>query len=113
MAIHDAGVACWDTKYFYFNPRPTQLDPTIKTGTGIPNFPAYVSGHSTFSASAAAVLSYLFPARTTDFDAMANEASLSRLYGAIHYQSDCKEGLSLGKRVGAYTVNFGLVDGAN
>ncbi len=113
MALHDAGVACWDTKYFYFNPRPTQLDPTIKTGTGIPNFPAYVSGHSTFSASAAAVLSYLFPAGSTDFEAMANEASLSRLYGAIHFQSDCKEGLSLGKRIGAYSINLGLADGAN
>ena len=72
-----------------------------------------MSGHSTFSALAAAVLSYLFPAGTNDFGSMANEASLSRWYGAIHYQSDCKEGLSLGKRVGAYSVNFGLADGAN
>ena len=113
MAIHDAGVACWNTKYFYFNPRPTQLDPTIKTSTGIPNFPAYVSGHSTFSASAAAVLSYLFPQSASDFNAMADEASNSRLYGAIHYRSDCKEGLSLGKRVGGYTVNFANNDKAN
>jgi PAP2 superfamily len=113
MALHDAGVACWNTKYFYFNPRPSQLDPSIKTTTGIPNFPAYVSGHSTFSASAAAVLSYLFPETTNDFNTMADEASNSRLYGAIHYRSDCKEGLSLGKRVGAYTVTFAQADGAN
>ncbi len=113
MALHDAGVACWNTKYFYFNPRPSQLDPSIKTTTGIPNFPAYVSGHSTFSASAAAVLSYLFPEAATDFTTMADEASNSRLYGAIHYRSDCKEGLSLGKRVGAYTVIFAQADGAN
>ncbi|MFM9838637.1 MAG: phosphatase PAP2 family protein [Cyclobacteriaceae bacterium] len=113
MALHDAGVACWNTKYFYFNPRPSQLDPSIKTTTGIPNFPAYVSGHSTFSASAAAVLSYLFPEATNDFNTMADEASNSRLYGAIHYRSDCKEGLSLGKRVGAYTVTFAQADGAN
>ncbi len=113
MALHDAGVACWNTKYFYFNPRPSQLDPSIKTTTGIPNFPAYVSGHSTFSASAAAVLSYLFPQGTTSFNAMADEASNSRLYGAIHYRSDCKEGLGLGKRVGGYTVNYAMTDGAN
>jgi hypothetical protein len=35
-------------KIFYFNPRPSQLNPAIKTTTGIPNFPAYISGHSTF-----------------------------------------------------------------
>lgn len=113
MAIHDSGVSCWDTKYFYFNPRPTQLDPSIKTGTGIPNFPAYVSGHSTFSAGAATVLGYLFPAGKTYFDEQAQEASMSRLYGAIHYRSDCKEGIELGKRVAAYTVNFAQTDGAN
>src|SRR6187399_95375 len=39
MALMDAAIVCWDTKYFYFNPRPTQLDPNIKTLTGIPNFP--------------------------------------------------------------------------
>lgn len=113
VALHDAAVACWDTKYFYFNARPTQLDPSIKTGTGIPNFPAYVSGHSTFSSSAATVLSYLFPGNATGFKEMAQEASMSRLYGAIHYRRDCEGGLDLGERVGNYTVNFAATDGAN
>ena len=27
MAMHDAAVGCWETKYFYFNPRPISLDP--------------------------------------------------------------------------------------
>ena len=66
---HNAAIACWDTKFFYFNARPTQLNPSIKTGTGIPNFPAYVSGHSTFSAAAAGLLTYLFPQGETDFKA--------------------------------------------
>ena len=75
------------TEYFYFNPRPSQLDPSIKTSTGIPNFPSYISGHSTFSGSAATVLSYLFPTDTQFFNDQASEASLSRLYGAIHYRN--------------------------
>ena len=112
MAIHDAGVGCWETKYFYFNPRPSQLDVSIRTGTGIPNFPAYTSGHSTFSASAATVLSYLFPADVQYFDEEATEASLSRLYGAIHYRSDCEKGLAHGTRIGGYTVTFAANDGA-
>ena len=61
MALHDAAVGCWDTKYFYFNPRPSHLDPDLKSVIGLPNFPSYTSGHSTFSGAAAEVLSYLFP----------------------------------------------------
>lgn len=61
IAMMDAAISCWDAKYFYFNPRPSQMDPSIKTTTGIPNFPAYVSGHSTFSAAAATLLSHLLP----------------------------------------------------
>jgi hypothetical protein len=45
MSEMDAAISCWDIKYFYFNPRPTQMNPNIKTLTGVPNFPSYVSGH--------------------------------------------------------------------
>jgi hypothetical protein len=113
MALQDAAVACWDTKYFYFNPRPTHLDPTSKTHIGLPNFPAYTSGHSTFSAAAAEVLSYLFPGSRASFEADAEEASLSRLYGGIHYRSDIQAGKEHGKRVGGYTVRFARADGAD
>jgi hypothetical protein len=114
MTMHNAAVACWDTKYFYFNARPSQLDRAIKTGTGIPNFPAYVSGHSTFSASAATFLSYLFPSYEGDFKAMADEASMSRLYGGIHYRKDCMMGLELGADIGNFTINnFAKLDGAD
>jgi hypothetical protein len=110
---HDAAVGCWETKYFYFNPRPCQLDPEIKTATGVPNFPAYTSGHSTFSGAAATVLSYLFPSDAQFFSEQADEASMSRLYGGIHFKGDCQMGLDHGKRIAAYTVNFAKADGAN
>ena len=29
MALHDAAVGCWDAKFAYFNPRPSQLDPEM------------------------------------------------------------------------------------
>jgi len=112
MALMDAAIVCWDTKYFYFNPRPTQLDPNIKTLTGIPNFPAYISGHSTFSAAAATILGHIVPERKTAYQDMANEASLSRMYGGIHYRSDCELGLTVGNNVGAYAVQRAKTDGA-
>lgn len=112
-AIEDAGICCWDTKYYYFYPRPNQVDPSIKTATGTPNFPSYTSGHSTFSAAAASVLSYLFPEEKTKLEAMAKEASESRIYGAIHYRFDCEIGLTCGKKIGDYAVARARIDGAN
>jgi hypothetical protein len=112
MAMHDASVACWEAKYFYFNPRPSQMDPAIKTDIGLPNFPAYPSGHSTFSSAAATVLSYTFPASAAEFTQAADEAGISRLYGGIHYRSDINEGKAHGARVGAFTVRFAQGDRA-
>ncbi len=112
MSEMDAGIVCWDTKYFYFNPRPTQLNPDVKTLTGIPNFPAYISGHSTFSGAAAAILGHIIPERAAAYDAMANEASMSRMYGGIHFKSDCTAGLTTGKNVGNFAVQRAIIDGA-
>ena len=112
MTLMDAAIVCWDTKYFYFNPRPTQLDPKIKTLTGIPNFPAYISGHSTFSGAAATILSHIVPDKATQYAAMAQEASLSRMLAGIHYRSDCEIGLQVGNSIGNYAVQRAQTDGA-
>lgn len=113
MAMHDAMVSCWETKFHYFNPRPSQLNPQIKTATGIPNFPAFTSGHSNFSGAAATTLSYLFHQHTTYFNEQATEASLSRLYGGIHYRKDVEVGLDQGKNVAQFTITYAQTDGAD
>jgi PAP2 superfamily protein len=113
MAMHDVAVGCWDTKMKNFNPRPAQLDPTIKTMIGLPNFPSYPSGHSTFSGAAATILGTIFPQGAAGFDAMADEAGISRLYGGIHYRSDIVSGKAHGERIGAWVVNYLSTDGAN
>ena len=111
-AIMDAGVACWDTKYYYHYPRPIETIPGFKTILGTPNFPAYTSGHSTFSAAGAEVLAHFFPADAAQFRAWAEEAAVSRLYGGIHYRFDAEVGITQGKNVGAYAVNRAKNDGA-
>jgi hypothetical protein len=113
MAIQDAGIACWDTKYYYHYPRPIQAIPGFKTILGTPNFPAYTSGHSTFSAAAAEVLSYLFPEEAAYCRAWAEEAAVSRIYGGIHYRFDAEVGISQGKDVAVYTINVAKNDGAD
>ena len=74
MACNDAGIACWNSKYYYNVERPESyiqrvIDPSWEpalynplTGDeGIsPSFPAYPSGHSTMGAAGAEVLGYIF-----------------------------------------------------
>jgi hypothetical protein len=113
MSLMDAAISCWDAKFLYYNPRPSQTNPAIKTLTGLPNFPSYTSGHSTFSGAAATILGHILPSRKQAYEEMAKEASLSRLYGAIHYRSDCDQGLLCGNRVGAFAVTRARTDGAD
>jgi hypothetical protein len=111
MAMADAGICVWDTKSYYFTARPSQVDPALKT-IGLPNFPSYTSGHSTFSGAAASVLGYLFPSSAATYSKMALEASESRIYGGIHFRSDCEVGLRCGNAIGSFSVNFGRNDGS-
>lgn len=108
--LEDAGVCCWETKFYYYTPRPQQYG--VKTSVGLPNFPSYTSGHSTFSGAAAAVLGSVFPERAEEFNAQAKEASESRVYGLIHFRSDCESGLVCGKNIGSYAVARGKADGS-
>jgi hypothetical protein len=84
-----------------------------------PPFPAYTSGHSTFSAAAAAVLEDFFGGDEfaftlesetpdaadrsfTSFSEAANESGLSRIYGGIHWSFDNEAGLAAGDAVGDF-----------
>ncbi len=105
LALYDAGIAAWDTKYTYWLIRPWNADPAIQTVPAIPpSHPSYVSGHSTFSAAAATVLAAAFPEKAAELDAMVQEASVSRVYGGIHYRFDGEAGIAIGKQVGALAV---------
>jgi hypothetical protein len=110
--LQDAGISCWDVKYYYYYPRPNQMNSKIKTSVGLPNFPSYTSGHSTFSGAAAEVLAHIFPDKKKEVDDMASEASVSRIYGLIHYRFDCEAGLSSGHKIGTYAVARAKADGA-
>ena len=111
LTLMDAAIITWATKYEYYNGRPCQINPEIKTFTGVPNFPAYISGHSTFSGAAATILGYLTPSRANDYKAMALEASNSRMVSGIHFRSDCEVGLEVGGKVGKYFIEKGKIDG--
>ncbi len=86
--------------------------PGIKTLTGIPNFPSYISGRSSFSASASAILGHILPANALKYEAMSEEAARSRFISGIHTRLDCDAGLVTGKKVGQYAIQRAMIDGA-
>lgn len=134
MALCDAGIRAWHEKYRwnYLRPidyiRDVQNDPNWNTvmcpdGSGnyfTPPFPAYPSGHATFSAVAAEVLTDLYgegydfvdrchegrtefdgrPRTFNDFYEMAEENGYSRIPLGVHFKMDSDAGLNLGYRIG-------------
>jgi membrane-associated phospholipid phosphatase len=112
VAMYDAFVACWDTKFAYWLARPVTMDPTLKTVFSTPPFPSYPSGHSTQSSAAAEVMAELFPDRAAVYEAKGEEASLSRVWAGVHYRFDVIGGEALGKKVGEAVIARMRADGA-
>jgi membrane-associated phospholipid phosphatase len=118
VAQADAGIASWDAKYAYWVTRPQNsirdlgIDKAWKPLIKTPFFPAYISGHATYSGAAAEVMAYLFPKDAKLFRAKAKEAADSRVWGGIHYPLDGTEGLRVGRRIGALVITRARKDGA-
>jgi membrane-associated phospholipid phosphatase len=142
LALGDAAIAAWDNKLLYHFWRPvTAIQEANTDGNGAtiqdaswesllttPPFPAYTSGHSTFSAAAAAILAELFGDATTfdsttvstnwvglesktrtftSFTEAMEQAGESRILGGLHYDFDNVYGLAAGQALGEYVAaNF-------
>ncbi|MFL2624780.1 MAG: vanadium-dependent haloperoxidase [Candidatus Marisimplicoccus sp.] len=124
VALFDAFIACWDTKWNTLVVRPETLInqylddewlPKLQT----PPFPEYTSGHSVISKASAIVLTKIYgedfsfddsteikyglPVRSfNSFEHAADEAAISRLYGGIHYRMAVEHGVVQGDKVGRY-----------
>lgn len=99
--MQDALIACWRVKFTWWTERPItaivrELEKNFLPFLSTPNFPSYVSGYATISGAAAQILAYMFPLQRPALMRDAQEATLSRLYGGIHFRSDNEEGLKLG-----------------
>jgi membrane-associated phospholipid phosphatase len=108
----DAFIASQDGKFAYWYIRPSQLDPAIVPLFPVPNHPGYPSNHSTFSASKAEMLAYLFPTRADYIRAIGKEAGDSRIWGGIHFPMDNVAGNTLGKAVAGVFIEWARNDGS-
>ncbi len=122
IAMFDVIITCWETKYFYNLVRPItfineSIDRKWQPFLQTPAFPEHSSGHSGISTSAATVLTSIFGDNfgfedTSDlkyigmkrtfqsFMQAANEVSMSRVYGGIHYRTGVDAGAIEGREVG-------------
>jgi len=126
IALFDGFISCWEEKFRSNVVRPETIinkymDPEWRPYLQTPPFPAYISGHSVISAAAGEVMTEIFgdnfafrdtsesefgiaPRSFTSFDQASWEASMSRLYGGIHYRFDLIEGNKQGKKIGRIVV---------
>ncbi|RYY23941.1 MAG: phosphatase PAP2 family protein [Chitinophagaceae bacterium] len=127
ISIADGFISCWEAKYEYSSIRPETyinlyIDKEWRPFIQTPPFPEYPSGHSVISSSAATMLTALVgdnykfvdsaevafgrPARSfNSFREASNEASISRLYGGIHFLNALNTGIEEGRNVATYVVN--------
>lgn len=168
-AVFDAGIAAWQCKRAYNSSRPITFIRALYAGRNVPSygapgggiwttdgsrwlpyqsitftnpaFPGYISGHSTFSAAAAEVMSRFtgsdnfgysvtIPAYSSTLEALtpahpvtltwstlteaADTAGISRLYGGIHTRADNEQGQTTGRLVGkaVYDVCMAYITGS-
>lgn len=126
MALNDASVAGWHSKYVYNLERPVSyirrvIDPNWDPHLSFtPSFPAYPSGHSIMGAAGAEALTEIFgdkyamvdrshesradflgiPRSFNSFYDMAYENAYSRIPLGVHFRIDFEEGVRHGYAIG-------------
>lgn len=126
IAIFDGIISCWNAKFSEQLVRPItyinrnidlKWTPFIQT----PPFPEYTSGHSVISGASSTVLIHYFgdkaftdstevqfgiePRTFNSLTEAADQASISRFYGGIHYLFGLSEGLKQGRSIGKHSVD--------
>lgn len=126
IALFDAFIQCWETKFKYNTIRPESVinryfDADWKPRLQTPPFPEYTCGHSTCSAAAAEALTSVFGDNFsytdsteaefgianrsyTSFRNAALENNKARFYGGIHFEYSCVISNECGKKVGNLVV---------
>src|SRR5262245_7901698 len=133
LAIADAIIACWDSKYTYEFWRPVTAirladadgdgnpdDPTWTPLMATPAHPEYTSGHSSASSAAVTVLADYFGDDTPfllessaapgwvrfypSFSAAIDEIADARVFAGFHFRTACRDGTILGRDVAAFIL---------
>ncbi len=112
LAMYDATIATWESKYHYNRPRPSELDRRLPTALPVPDSPSYPSEHAAAAQAAATVLAHFLPAEAQTFQAMADQAGWSRVRAGLQYPSDHEAGRLLGRKVAEQVIAKANQDGS-
>jgi len=134
VSISDSLITTWDSKYHYAFWRPvtairagetdgnpaTDPDPTWTPLAATPNFPEYVSAHSSVAAGFAEAISNFFGTKKVEVsldstvtgttrtfkntDDVIKDVAEARIYAGFHFRSACVHGGVIGKKVGRYVA---------
>jgi len=129
VAINEAFISAWKLKFEFNFIRPVTyiqryIDPQFNTRIASPPFPEFPSGHSFQSGAATEVMKTIFGDSThvidttnafrSDIDgtprsfetltALAEEISISRFYGGIHFFKTLQISLDYGQRIGKFVA---------
>jgi hypothetical protein len=135
LAMADATIACFETKYFYAFWRPvsaialadtdgnpaTVEDPAWAASVPTPNHPEYPAAHLCVNGAAATAMKYFFGTRLINYsfgstvtgsvrkypgpDAFLAETTEARILGGMHFRSSNLAGRELGTSVGEWVAN--------
>ncbi len=127
IGVFESIISCWNEKFRTNVVRPEtyinqNIDENWRPQLQTPPFPEYTSGHSVISNCSSVILTTIFgdnfsyiddsevpfglPKRPfKSFKQAAAEASISRLYGGIHYRAAIENGAVQGKNIGNYINN--------
>ena len=124
VALADAIIACWDSKYRYISWRPvTAIRADAAPGDPDANWRPLLAAHSTYSGAAAFILADAFGENTafgatseirpgtrtyTSFSEAIPEIADARVFGGIHLRSSCARGNSLGRAVADYVSRHAM-----
>jgi membrane-associated phospholipid phosphatase len=99
VAIYDATIAAWDTKYTYKRPRPFAADSRVKAYMVKPESPSYPCEHSVAAGVAATLIAHFYPSLADSVNRMAQQVMASRIAAGAAFPSDTRAGFELGKRI--------------
>jgi membrane-associated phospholipid phosphatase len=99
VAIYDATIAAWDTKYTYKRPRPYETDSRIKVYVPKSGSPSYPCEHSVAAGVAATIIGHFYPSMADSVNRLAKQVMESRIAAGVAFPGDTKAGFELGKRI--------------
>lgn len=106
VAVYDATVAAWDSKYTHKRPRPFELDKRIKRHGVNPDSPSYPCEHSVTAGVAVTIINHFFPTLADSAQHMAQRQMQARIAAGMAFPSDTKAGFELGVKIAKQSIEY-------